>query len=68
MTESIQLQFDVSRLGGAPQPLPARTTAMQEGRFAREELGLYRERQCVLSEHSLNKMEQRIVKATTLDK
>ncbi|GLC45458.1 hypothetical protein PLESTM_001738000 [Pleodorina starrii] len=65
---SVLLSFDVHRRSGAPLPLPERLTAQREGRFAREELGLFRERQCVLSEHSLNKMEQRITKGAPLDK
>ncbi|GIL68525.1 hypothetical protein Vafri_21799, partial [Volvox africanus] len=65
---SVLLTFDVGRFSGAPLALPERLTAEREGRFAREELGLFRERQCVLSEHSLNKMEQRITKGAPLDK
>ncbi|EFJ49224.1 hypothetical protein VOLCADRAFT_90164 [Volvox carteri f. nagariensis] len=65
---SVLLTFDVSRISGAPMPLPERLTALREGRFAREELGLFRELQCVLSEHSLNKMEQRITKGAPLEK
>ncbi|GLI71606.1 hypothetical protein VaNZ11_016870 [Volvox africanus] len=65
---SVLLSFDVGRFSGAPLALPERLTAEREGRFAREELGLFRERQCVLSEHSLNKMEQRITKGAPLDK
>ncbi|GFR45894.1 hypothetical protein Agub_g7350 [Astrephomene gubernaculifera] len=65
---SLLLNFDVGALAGQPQPLPQRLTAQREGRFVREEMGLYRERQCILSQHSLNKTEQRIARAATLDK
>lgn len=68
VTAAIILHFDTGRITGAPAPLPSRLTAQHEGRFAREELGLYRENQCVLSENSLNKTEQRIAKAATLDR
>ncbi|KAG2451720.1 hypothetical protein HYH02_003500 [Chlamydomonas schloesseri] len=68
VTAAVILHFDTGRITGAPAPLPSRLTAQHEGRFAREELGLYREDQCVLSENSLNKTEQRIAKAATLDR
>jgi hypothetical protein len=43
--ETIMLQFETSRLDGAPLPLPARReAAATNGRFLREDLGLVRRR------------------------
>eukprot|EP00198_Chlamydomonas_reinhardtii_P008597 XP_001697934.1 predicted protein [Chlamydomonas reinhardtii] len=50
VTAAIILHFDTGRITGAPAPLPSRLTAQHEGRFAREELGLYRENQALLAE------------------
>ncbi|KAG2484062.1 hypothetical protein HYH03_017082 [Edaphochlamys debaryana] len=68
VTASILLVFELDRFFNTPAPLPARLTAMREGRTVREELGLYRERQCILNHRSLNKIEQRIAKAANLDR